>query len=180
MLKFNLRPHSSNKYKQFKIKSTVELEDGKIILTFDVQKKVDYQWNTNSELSIKQNKNWQLWNHDVVELFIQPKNENNEWKFYQEIEISPLGQVLCLNIHKPRKILSTPIHTDFNVQITHKGHHWLTTLIYPIPKLASLCDYKFGLFAALGSQNQRQYYAINPNPQDNADFHLPEYFFQYK
>lgn len=146
---------------------------------FVVKKKKPYFWLTDQNFSSNNNKNWGLWNFDVVEVFLQPRREITHFQApYIELQVSPLNQGFNLNIIEPRKIYYTPLDLNFYHETflaeneTHYG--WETKLSVQLPEDVK---YLFGnCYACLGQGENREYFGLNLKPSSNPDFHCPDYF----
>ena len=128
------------------------------------------EWNTNSKFSQDPTHNWGLWNHDVVECFFH--YDNNP---YLEIQLSPLGQAFELVIVDPRKIFYTPLTYKFNYESTLEENIWSAHLYLPLDYFPKSGKLRANFFAILGKK-VRNYYALNINKEEHADFHRPELF----
>ena len=122
-------------------------------------------------------RNFNLWNWDVFEIFLQSRDQRDLKSPYLEFEISPLGQILQLQIIEPRKIISTPLFCLLNIEKnivtpqTWSGQFSFTSSIFLDNK-----NIWGGFFACLGVGNDREFFSLNPNTEANADFHRPELF----
>lgn len=121
-------------------------------------------------------KNWELWNWDVVEAFLQLRSSAEDFTApYLELQVSPLNQALALVIREPRVSFYTPLALEFqsHVETDPNGYTMRAKLRLPAelhgPQLWG------GLFACLG-ESPREYWALKPNPEPTPDFHRPQLF----
>lgn len=155
--------------------SIVEGKDA-LSIQFDTISSQD-SWNMNEQFSTDPRKNWGLWNTDVVEVFWQNRQSPTDLQAtYQEWQIAPNDKYFCLEISKPRISFHTPLVCP--IRFTSKllsPNHWQASFI--IPKIQQHIQHLYlGLFAILGSENDRQYYAYKGIPTTRPNFHLPEFF----
>lgn len=157
--------------------SVKELE---LICSFTVQKRDGGQWLSNQSFSDDWSKNWGLWNTDVVEAFIQLRRHAQDLHApYLEIQVSPLNQPFALIVTEPRKIFAPPRKLDFSHEVKLEGRSWRTDIKVELPSELSGVEVYGGFFSCLG-QNPREYFALEPNPEVNPDFHRPEFFLPLK
>ncbi len=148
---------------------------------FEVQKFDQLPWVTTHE------KNAELWNFDVVEIFLQWRNGPEDVNApYLECEFSPNEKQLNLIIIEPRKRLATPWMWQFTFENQLSDKEWKARLCVPTPRdLPFLKDHLKhhqlygGAFACLGTGTGREYYSLNPNPEERPDFHRPELFIPF-
>lgn len=120
---------------------------------------------------------WELWNWDVVEVFIQePKGPR-----YFEFQISPLGQFFEMEIIEPRKRLNKDFRSRLRVHAKRTGPgNWTATFRIPWLALGGARDpgseVRGGAFSILGQKGAKTYWALHLGPQTTPDFHLPDYF----
>jgi hypothetical protein len=147
-----------------------------ITLEFQVQKRIGPPWQTDEVFNQDWSKNWGLWNKDVVEAFLQLRqNPEDTTAPYLEIQISPLNQPFALIVTEPRKTFFAPKKLEYKSEVTLTDKLWTTKLEVTVPEEVS-GDLLFGGFFACLGTNTREYYALNPNPEMNPDFHRPELF----
>lgn len=121
-------------------------------------------------------KNWGLWNKDVVEAFLQLRSTPDDLKApYLEIQVSPKNQPFALIITEPRKTFHEPSKLSFKHHVTLEEKIWTATLEVELPTDLHGTLLYGGFFACL-DQDPREFYALEPNPEANPDFHRPELF----
>ena len=155
-----------------------ELKVSGRILTFHftVTKRNGSEYCANPEFGQDYSKNWGLWETDVVEAFIQLRNSIDEVSApYIEIQLSPLNQPFALLIKKPRESFDYPQGLEFSHESSGEERTWSSTLIVKIPEELQGRHLFVGLHACLGI-GEREFFALNPNPEENPDFHRPELF----
>lgn len=117
-----------------------------------------------------------LWEYEVVEVFLLGSDEH-----YLEMEFSPRGQYLLLQLHGYRNVVKYPLYID-NYSANIDGKEWSGSYVVPseyIPANPS----KFNAYAIHGSNEARQYLALFPTPfgkYEVPDFHRLEYFQDFK
>jgi len=151
--------------------------DRKVTIEFQIQKRTGPEWNSDELFTNDWSKNWGLWNKDVFEAFLQLRKDEADIKApYLEIQVSPLNQPFALVIQEPRKTYFPPKELDFKTEITE-----LSTKIFA-GKMEVLLpnelqgELLFGGFFSCLNQAPREYYALEPNPENSPDFHRPELF----
>ncbi len=120
-------------------------------------------------------KNWELWNHDVVEAFLQLRGPRGAASPYLELQLSPLNQPLALVILKPRIACYTPMALELLHHVQVEGPVWTSTVEVELPRELGEGALHGGLFACLGGE-PRSFFSLNPNPEERPDFHRPELF----
>lgn len=119
--------------------------------------------------------NWGLWNFDVVEVFLQKSFQSNR---YLELQVSPLGQKLAIDIYEPRKDhrIKSDYKGSMEAVITSSGFD--AKFSVPINEIPGDEKLIFGNFTAcLGPTMKRSYSAISINDKDKEpDFHIPRLF----
>lgn len=124
--------------------------------------------------SMDYKKNWGLWDFDVVEVFLQ-RGENSEQ--YLEFQTSSLGQPFALLIKKARVEFSPPDVLEVKVQTLLENGNWTSKISVPLSDIPGDGNILRGnCFCCLGSKEQREYYGLNINLDEQADFHRPELF----
>jgi hypothetical protein len=109
-----------------------------------------------------------LWEHEVVELFVH--GENNR---YTEIELSPSGHFLVLQLEGVRQIVATMLPIEFTATIN--GDRWTGTALID-KELLPETPLKVNATAIHGSDPTRTYLSWLPLPGAVPDFHQPECF----
>ena len=157
-----------------KVNWTVE---GRVVaLSFVVSKRGNSSWYADENFSQDWSENWGLWDNDVVESFLQLRSHEGDLTApYLEVQISPLNQPFALIITEPRKSYHAPKVLDFTHSVNLSEKSWEAFLKVTLPE-----DLKEGtlfgsFFACLGS-GDREFYALENNPEINPDFHRPELF----
>jgi hypothetical protein len=147
-----------------------------ISLKFTVHRRIGLSWDTSDQFSEDYKKNWGLWNHDVVEAFLQLRSDPSEvLNPYLEIQVSPLGQKFALIVKKPREDFFIPDGLNFSSSVSCEGRVWETSIHLTLPDDLSGDHLYAGLFSCL-SADEREYYALEPNPESRPDFHRPDLF----
>jgi hypothetical protein len=159
---------------------TVKIEwtlSGSVVtLQFTVNKRSGRPWLTDPAFTHDWSKNWGLWNKDVVEAFLQLRSSPDDIKApYLEVQVSPANQPFALVIVEPRKTFHPPKSLDFVHEVNLEGRSWMSTLRVTLPEefQGTLC---YGGFFACLDQEPREFFALEPNPEINPDFHRPELF----
>lgn len=114
-----------------------------------------------------------LWEHEVVELFIVGLAPAGEPTPYLEIELSPHGHYLVLELCGVRQVVRSLIPIDYEARVDGARWRGLASL-----SLRALPDrsVRFNLFAIHGQGAARRYLAMAPVPGDKPDFHRLSYF----
>jgi Carbohydrate family 9 binding domain-like len=126
---------------------------------------------------------WELWNRDVVEVFLNPRPE--KVSHYYEFEVAPNNQWIDLEIEKTK----TPFNDaawnsgfEHATKIDKKNHLWLTEMRIPLSALSVdkvrsgyLWRVNFFRSAGRGGDDQRIALAWSSIPQGGT-FHVPERF----
>ena len=108
-----------------------------------------------------------------MEVFITRGSES-----YLELQLSPLGQPFSYLITKPRVECEIPEELPVEMSANIKGKSLLTSISIPlsfIPGDSNLIQ--GGCFCCLGEDTE--YYALNPNSEESADFHRPDLFITF-
>lgn len=147
-----------------------------VMIQFAVSKRSTRPWLTDPVFTHDYNKNWGLWNKDVVEAFLQLRAHPEDTKApYLEIQVSPLNQPFALIITEPRKTFHAPAILDAIHEVSVDGKLWTATFKLTLPGDLKGSKLYGGFFACL-DQGPREFYALEPNPEENPDFHRPELF----
>jgi hypothetical protein len=145
-------------------------------MEFQVQKRTGPGWQMDSSFGEEWRQNWGLWNKDVVEAFLQlRKNENDLEAPYLELQLSPLNQPFALVITGPRKTFFPPQNLHLKTSVNLAEKLWSATLEVTLPPDLRGEILYGGFFSCLGA-GEREFYALNPNPEQVADFHRPDLF----
>ncbi len=175
-MSFVLKPHASVQNPQHQVAGSLTQTGRLLQWTMEVRKPASLEWITDARFGRDPRKNWELWNFDVVETFLQlRKNAQDIHAPYLELQVSPLGQALQLIILKPRVSFYTPLSLEFKAETHLQDDHWKSEVRVELPKEFSNGELWGGMFACLG-KNDRGFYSLSPNPEAKPDFHRPELF----
>ncbi len=170
-----LKKHGSG-IASFLVRGKIQRSERRIFLEFNVNRRVGGDWDINPQFNQHYSKNWGLWNHDVVEAFIQFRNSPEQIDApYLEIQASPANQTFALHINKPRVDYHIPEGLHFQSQVLLEGRSWQTSVELELPTSFDGSSLYFGLFSCLKSDSQ-EFYALEPNPEIKPDFHRPDLF----
>jgi hypothetical protein len=162
------------------IKVEWSFQNSEFLCSFTVQKRDGSSWLSNESLTNDWSKNWGLWKTDVVEAFLQLRRSPEDLKApYLELQVSPLNQPFALVITEPRKTFAPPKKLDFTHEVRLEGRSWRVDFKVTLPEELVGSEIYGGFFACL-DQDPREYYALEPNPEINPDFHRPEFFLPLK
>lgn len=110
----------------------------------------------------------QLWNYEVVELFLVGARS------YLEVELNPHGHYLVLELSAPRVVERRMIPIDFDV--TRVGATaWAGTAVLPNALLPADLD-RYNTYRVHGTGTGRRYLATFQVPGRAPDFHRLEAF----
>ncbi len=158
------------------VKVAWEVQERSVRITFTAQKRSGRPWLSDPVFSDDWSKNWGLWNKDVVEAFLQLRTHPGDHGApYLEVQLSPLNQPFALVITEPRKIFAAPKALDLSHSVSLDGRRWDAAVTVLLPPEVTGRDLYGGFFACLDT-DPREYYALEPNPEENPDFHRPELF----
>jgi alpha-galactosidase len=119
----------------------------------------------------------QLWDRDVVEVFLQP-DDSDPW-VYKEIEIAPNGMWLDLDV-KRRVIRDLHSGLQSRVAIDHRARVWSAEIAIPMKALVANFDsaksWRVNFFRVEGAAEPRFYSAWRPTHSPEPNFHVPEAF----
>ena len=107
----------------------------------------------------------QLWEHEVVEIFIYGENEH-----YLEIELAPSGHHLVLQLRGIRNVIASKLPLDFTATI--HGDRWTGTARVNKDHLPN-SPRRLNATAIHGSKDARKYLSWNRLPGNEPDFHQP-------
>ncbi len=115
----------------------------------------------------------ELWNFEVVEVFVAGADHEDGSVSYTEIELSPHGHFLVLELRGVRNIVRRGLPLDY--QVVRDGDRWrgkarLARELLPLP------PYRVNAFAIHGRGRSRRYLAAYPVPGEAPDFHRLEFF----
>jgi len=146
------------------------------VLDFTVHKRNAIPWHTDPVFTQDWGKNWGLWNKDVMEVFLQLRQNPNDLKApYLEIQVSPLNQPFALIIVEPRKTFHAPKILNFHSRVSLEDKNWTGRIELTLPNELKGSLLYGGCYSCL-SEGPREFYALEPNPEANPDFHRPELF----
>jgi hypothetical protein len=110
----------------------------------------------------------QLWEHEVVELFLLGSQER-----YLEIELGPHGHYLVLQLHGQRNVTTKGLPIRYETEIL--GKRWRGAAMVPIAYLPPQL-YRANGYAIHGDSERRRYSAAFLVPGPAPDFHRLENF----
>lgn len=158
------------------IKVNWQREGRKVTVSFSVQKRSSAPWLYDEVFTEDYTRNWGLWNKDVVECFLQLRETTEDLKApYLEIQVSPLNRPFALVITEPRQKYFVPQNLEFKTMVSIQGRTWTGTMEVNLPPELKGGMLYGGFFSCL-AQDPREFYALEPNPESNPDFHRPELF----
>lgn len=158
------------------VKVEWDIQNASVIIQFTASKRTGRPWLSDPVFTHDWEKNWGLWNKDVLEAFLQLRSHPDELKApYLEIQVSPLNQPFALVISEPRKVFSAPKILDFIHEVQLEGRTWTATMEVKLPEELK-GNYLYGGFFSCLDHDPREFYALEPNPEGNPDFHRPELF----
>lgn len=119
----------------------------------------------------------QLWNRDVVEVFLQPADAGA--RRYKEFEVSPNGFWIDLDIALGEKRdLKSGLRR--RVRIDEKGKTWRAELALPMKSLTERFEpsvaWRVNFYRVEGADEPRFYSAWRPTETPVPNFHVPEAF----
>lgn len=112
----------------------------------------------------------QLWNYEVVELFILGDGPNRP---YLEIELSPHGHHLVLQLEGVRCIVESKLPLDYRAEI--RGDRFRGDAVVPRSYLPP-APHRINAYAIHGRGDARRHLAMEPVPGPAPDFHRLESF----
>ena len=126
---------------------------------------------------------WELWNRDVVEVFLNP--EPNRISHYYEFEVAPNNQWIDLEIDKTKTPFNDPSWNskfEHATKINEKQHLWLTEMRIPLSAIGvdaihsgDIWRVNFFRAAGHGGDDHRVFLAWGSIPQGGT-FHVPNRF----
>lgn len=150
--------------------------DNTVTIDFQVQKRDSSSWVTSDEFGDDWRKNWGLWDKDVFEAFLQLRSSHDDVRApYLEIQVSPLNQPFALLIVEPRKTFHAPENLELKTSVEIEGRTLKANLTVVLPSELRGDKLFGGFFSCLG-EAPREFFALEPNPEDKPDFHRPELF----
>lgn len=158
------------------VKVEWEYSNNEVTIQFTASKRTQRSWLADETKTNDWSKNWGLWNADVIEAFLQLRQDDKDLKApYLEIQVSPLNQPFALIITEPRKTFFPPKSLDFSHEVSVDGRIWKGTMKVKLPAELKGSKLYGGFFACLDHE-PREFFALEPNPEHNPDFHRPELF----
>ena len=158
------------------IKVNWQRTERKVVIDFQIQKRIGPAWQTDPLYTNEWAKNCGLWNKDVFEAFLQLRKDENDLKApYLEIQVSPLNQPFALIITEPRNIFFAPGKLDYTTAVTLTDKSWTGKMEVTLPDDLIGVKLYGGFFSCL-TTDPREFYALEPNRETNPDFHRPEIF----
>ena len=158
------------------LKVNWQREGMKVLINFQVTKRSTRPWQTDEVFTPDWSKNWGLWNKDVIESFLQLRETADDLTApYLEIQVSPLNQPFALIVAEPRKTFFPPKVLEFKSTSSVEGKNWQTSLEVVLPTELRGTKLFGGFFSCL-DHGPREFYALEPNPEENPDFHRPSLF----
>jgi hypothetical protein len=114
-----------------------------------------------------------LWEHEVVELFLAGAGSADRALRYTEIELSPWGHHLVLQLEGLRRPIAEGL--PLALRTRRRGGRWhaaarLDRRLLPPP------PWRANAFAVHGRHPHRRYLAATPLPGPEPDFHQPDRF----
>lgn len=173
-----LHPHNSNKSSVYSPSVQWTILESSIEFTFEVLSGVlsEDKFYTSDVFGIDHKRNTNLWDFDVVEIFIHRGGQS-----YLELQVSPLGQPFSYIIKKPRVECKIPevFPASFTTSIQgNQRNKLICKLEIPFANIPGHSDtLKGGCFACLGKMTE--YYSLNPNIEDTPDYHRPDLFIDF-
>lgn len=126
---------------------------------------------------------WQLWNRDVVEVFLNPQPERVN--HYFEFEVAPNNQWIDLEIDKTKEPFNNASWNsgfEHTTRIDAKRHIWITEMRIPltamnVKEVRTGIQWRVNFFRAAGqgSDDQRKFLAWSTIPEGRT-FHVPTRF----
>lgn len=158
------------------VKFSWSREGAKIRINFQLNKRTSAPWITDPSFGGDYKANWGLWNTDVAEAFLQLRKSPEDVKApYLEIQLSPANQPFALIVTEPRKTFYTPENLEFKTTSEIEGRVWIGSMEVTLPSEFN-GQHLYGGFYSCLSQTPREFYALEPNPEEAPDFHRPELF----
>jgi hypothetical protein len=127
---------------------------------------------------------WELWNRDVVEVFLNPNP--GRMKHYYEFEVSPNNQWIDLEIDLSKNPFN---EASWDSQFEHatrsdtKNHLWTCEMRIPLKSIRVEAihpgqEWRLNFYRAdgPGDDSRRRFLGWSPNPSNKPTFHQPESF----
>lgn len=120
---------------------------------------------------------YQLWDRDVAETFLQP--DPSRVRFYKELEISPNGMWIDLDI-SPAGLADLKSGLRRSAVLDERRKTWIAEVAIPIAALTARFDptkiWRANFFRVEGRKEPRTYMAWRPTHTPQPNFHVPEAF----
>lgn len=160
----------------YQLSCQIRTEIDEIKVLFKVKKTESESWYSSENSSPEYYKNWGLWNTDVVEFFLQGRDQKEQSDLpYIEFLVNPSNDRFALMTLIPRKLTFTPQDLIFTSHHSLNQNSWTTELSIKNPFKHSAM--LWGNFhACLGPENKRQYYSAFHQSHPTPDFHRPDQF----
>ena len=148
--------------------------------SFEVRLPPGAAWNVSPAYSrTDYRENWGLWEHDVVELFLQPRPYPDVTSGpYLELQLSPLGQPFALVVEEPARRYGAPATLAFLRENSLREDFWRVRVAVQVPGYAPGAPLFGNLTACLGPEGARIYWGLTLNEDGEVDFHRPAGFVQ--
>ncbi len=127
---------------------------------------------------------WELWNRDVVEVFINP--EPARFNHYYEYEVSPNNQWIDLVIdleNKPFNDAKWDSKFEHATRIDEKNHIWTCEMRLPVTAMGAReitadAEWRVNFYRAdgPGDDSKRRFLSWSPLPGPKMTFHQPASF----
>jgi hypothetical protein len=121
----------------------------------------------------------QLWERDVVEVFLQPAGTDG--RRYKEFEVSPNGFWIDLDI-APGEKHDLKSGLKRRARVDEKSKTWKADLVLPMKGLTARFDpaaaWRVNFYRVEGADEPRFYSAWRPTETPTPNFHVPEAFGQ--
>jgi len=127
---------------------------------------------------------WELWNRDVVEVFLNP--DPRRPLHYYEFEVSPNNQWIDLEINKEKEPFNEAgwdSGFEHATRVDSKNHLWTCEMKISLKSLRvdglrPGQEWRLNLYRAdgPGDDSQRRFMSWSPNPGSKPSFHQPEGF----
>jgi len=117
-----------------------------------------------------------LWEHEVVEVFVAAAQGDAETWRYTEIELSPWGHHLVLQLHGVRRRVAERLPLRFRAR--RRGGSWCGAASIDLALLPPL-PWRVAAFALHGARDARRYLSAPPLPGSRPDFHQPHRFLPF-
>ncbi len=126
---------------------------------------------------------WELWNRDVVEVFVNPQPERVN--HYYEFEVAPNNQWIDLEIMLEKQSYDAKWESHFEhaTRVDPKKHTWTCEMRIPVSPMNVAVmppneEWRINFYRAdgPGDDTVRRFLAWSPTLGEKADFHVPTRF----